>query len=61
MKDALKRTCQWTLDRLGESTTWQGIGFTVSLFTSHFAGLDWGQGAALGGLVSGLLKTVTKG
>lgn len=48
------------LDRLGETSTWQGIGFTVSLFGAHFSGVDWGQGAALGGFVSAFIKTVTK-
>ena len=49
------------LDRLGEPSTWQGIGFIVALFTSRYQGMDWGQGAAVGGFVSALIKTVTKG
>lgn len=49
------------LERLDEPTTWQGIGFLCALFGSKFAGLDWGQGAALGGFISALIKTFTKG
>ena len=52
---------QFILDRLAEPTTWQGIGFLLSLFTARFSGLDWGQGAALGGIVSAFIKTMTKG
>lgn len=61
LKDRLKSIGQFGLDRLGESTTWQAIGFVASLGGSRFAGMDWGQGAALGGLVSAFIKTMTKG
>jgi len=57
----LKYFGNWLLDRSTETGTWQGIGFIISLFGSHFAGVDWGQGAALGGLVSAFIKMVTKG
>jgi hypothetical protein len=61
MKIKLLLVLSWFLDRLGESTTWQAIGFIVSLFGSHFAGVSWGDGAALGGLISAAIKAVTKG
>ena len=57
----LKAIYAFFLQRMTESSTWQGIGFIVSLFGSHYSGVDWGQGAALGGVVSALIKTVTKG
>jgi len=49
------------IDRLAEPSTWQAIGFVVALMSSKGAGLDWGSGAALGGLVSAFIKAVTKG
>jgi hypothetical protein len=61
MKIIITEKMQWCLDRIGESSTWQAIGFIVSLFGSHFVGVDWGQGAALGGFVSALIKMLTKG
>ena len=51
----------WIADRLAEPTTWQGVAFALSLFGSRYAGLDWGQAAALGGLVSAFIKVTTKG
>lgn len=52
----------FALDRMGEPTTWQGVGFLVGLTGSHFgAGLNWGEGAAFGGTLSAFIKTVTKG
>lgn len=57
----LKIAYNFILDRLGEASTWQAIGFTAGLFTAKFAGMDWGQGAALGGIISAFIKTVTKG
>ena len=45
------------LDRLKEPSTWQGIGFIVSLTGSKMGlGLDWGQAAGLGGAVSAMIK-----
>ena len=44
----LKIAYNFFLDRLGESSTWQGAGFLIALFTAKFNGLDWGAGAALG-------------
>ena len=57
----LKIAYNFILDRLAEASTWQAIGFSVALFSTHANGLDWGSGAALGGLVSAFIKTVTKG
>jgi hypothetical protein len=57
----IKSAYNFVLDRLGEASTWQAIGFAVALFSAHGSGFDWGQGAALGGLVSAFIKTVTKG
>lgn len=45
--------------RLSEQSTWQGIGFLVMLSGAKFgAGLDWGQAAGLGGIVSAVLKMI---
>jgi len=49
------------LARLGEASTWQAIGFMVGLFTSKYNGVDWGQAAAVGGLMSAFIKMFTKG
>lgn len=54
-----KMFLDYTLARLSERSTWQGIGFLVAAAGSKFgAGLDWGEAAALGGALSGLLKMV---
>lgn len=46
-------------DRLKEPSTWQGIGFLVALTGAKFgAGLDWGQAAGLGGVLSAALKII---
>jgi hypothetical protein len=48
---------RYALDRLGEPSTWQGIGFVVALTGSHVGlGLDWGQAAGLGGAISAAIK-----
>lgn len=57
----LKVIYNFILDRLAEPSTWQGVGFLVGLFTAKFQGMDWGQGAALGGFISAFIKTVSKG
>ena len=47
------------LERLGESSTWQGVGFLLTLLGARWAaGMDWGGAAALGGTVSALIKSV---
>jgi hypothetical protein len=49
----------YVLDRLDEPSTWQGIGFLVALSGSKFgAGLDWGEAAALGGVISAFIKSI---
>lgn len=46
-------------ERLAEQSTWQGVGFLIALTGSKFgAGMDWGQAAGLGGVVSALIKIV---
>ena len=59
--DKLKAAGQWVADRLAEKSTWQGIGFAVGLFSAKFSGMDWGQGAALGGIISAAIKAIQKG
>lgn len=50
---------QTLLARMGESSTWQGLGFLVTLCGGRWgAELDWGAAAALGGTVSALIKSV---
>lgn len=45
------------LARMGESSTWQGIGFIITLTGARWSqNLDWGSAAALGGTVSALIK-----
>lgn len=52
-----KMFVEYVLARLSEQSTWQGIGFLMAAGGSKFgAGLDWGQAAAIGGALSGLLK-----
>lgn len=43
--------------RLVEPSTWQGVGFALTLFGCKWAAdMDWGQAAGLGGIVSAALK-----
>ena len=45
--------------RLTEPSTWQGIGFLVALTGCKLgAGMDWGQAAGLGGIISAAIKMV---
>lgn len=47
-------------DRLTEPSTWQGIGFLVALTGCKVGiGLDWGQAAGLGGIISAAIKMAT--
>ena len=47
------------LARLSEPSTWQAIGFILALCGAHYgANIDWGQGAALGGTISAIIKAV---
>lgn len=61
MKAKLLLAYNFFLERIAEPSTWQAIGFVVGLFTARFNNMDWGQAAALGGIVSAFIKTVTKG
>ena len=57
MKERIRKAVEYLLDRLGEQNTWQGIGFVVALTGSKLGlGLEWGQAASLGGVVSAVLK-----
>lgn len=58
MKQKYLDFLQYVLDRLQEASTWSAVGFIVSLFTAKFAGLDWGQCAALGSLMSAAIKAL---
>jgi hypothetical protein len=45
--------------RLTEPSTWQGIGFVAGLAGCKLgAGMDWGQAAGLGGIISAAIKMV---
>ncbi len=56
-----KACLYYCLDRLNEPSTWQGIGFVVALTGSKVGlGLDWGQAAGLGGIISAVIKMITK-
>ena len=56
MKEKTRKILRYILDRLGEPSSWQAIGFVTGLFTAKASGLDWGAGAAFGGLVSAAIK-----
>lgn len=57
MNAKFRKALEYFLDRLGEPSTWQGIGFIVALFGGRFgAQLDWGQAAGLGGAISAAVK-----
>jgi hypothetical protein len=57
MKEHLRIIAEFVAARFSEQSTWQGIGFLVALTGSKVGlGLDWGQAAGLGGIVSAALK-----
>jgi hypothetical protein len=59
MKEHLRIIAEFVAARLSEQSTWQGIGFLVALTGSKVGlGLDWGQAAGLGGVVSAALKMI---
>lgn len=59
MKEKIKMVLEMMAARLSEQSTWQGIGFLVALTGAKFgAGMDWGQAAGLGGIISAVLKMV---
>lgn len=49
----------WIAARLQKPSTWQAIGFIVGLFGAKYgADFDWGQGSAVGGLISAIIKAI---
>lgn len=59
MEKKTREALNFLLARLSEPSTWQGIGFIVTLFGGRFgAGMDWGQAAGLGGLISAVIKMI---
>lgn len=59
MKERIRIALEFLAARLSEQSTWQGIGFLVGLTGAKFgAGMDWGQAAGLGGIVSAVLKMI---
>jgi len=59
MKKRTQAVLEFIAARLSEPSTWQGIGFIVALSGAKLgAGMDWGQAAGLGGVVSAALKMV---
>lgn len=49
----------YLIARLSEPSTWQGIGFVLTLAGCRWAAeMDWGQAAGLGGIVSAVVKMV---
>lgn len=59
MSDRLRAVAAYLLNRMSEASTWQGLGFIATLLGARWAAsLDWGAAAALGGLVSGAIKTL---
>lgn len=59
MNDKLRAFTTYVADRLTEPSTWQGIGFLVALTGCKVgAGMDWGQAAGLGGIMSAAIKMI---
>lgn len=59
MNQRFRNAAEYLAARLGEASTWQGIGFCLTLAGAKWAAnLDWGQAAGLGGIVSAALKIV---
>ena len=59
MREKLKTLGGYALDRMGEASTWQGVGFFVTLAgCKGVASMDWGAAAAAGGMVSGAIKAL---
>jgi len=57
MKKRIQITAEYLAARLSEPSTWQGIGFLLGLTGAKIgAGMDWGQAAGLGGIISAGLK-----
>jgi hypothetical protein len=59
MNEKLRTFADYVGDRLKEPSSWQGIGFLVALTGCKLgAGMDWGQAAGLGGILSAAIKMV---
>jgi len=59
MNEKIRTFTTYVADRLTEPSTWQGIGFLVALTGCKIgAGMDWGQAAGLGGILSAAIKMV---
>jgi len=59
MKKKTRIFIDYVTGRLSEPSTWQGIGFLVALTGSKIGmGLDWGQAAGLGGIISAAIKMI---
>jgi hypothetical protein len=57
MRAKTRKLIEYWLARMGESSTWQGVAFILTLFGTKFGTtLDWGQAAAAGGAISGFIK-----
>jgi hypothetical protein len=57
MKDRIRTAVEYLVARLSEPSTWQGIGFLLTLTGAKWAAnLDWGQAAGLGGIASAFIK-----
>lgn len=57
MMGNLRGFVEYAADRLTEPSTWQGIGFVVALTGCKVGyGMDWGQAAGLGGIISAAIK-----
>jgi hypothetical protein len=59
MKKRIQVAAEYLAARLTEPSTWQGIGFLLTLAGAKWAAnLDWGMAAGLGGIASAALKIV---
>jgi hypothetical protein len=58
MKQRIQTAAEYLAARLSEQSTWQGIGFVAGLFFARARGVDWGQAAGLGGIISAALKMI---
>lgn len=55
--DKIRTFIDFVSARLSEPSTWQGIGFLVALTGCKLGiGMDWGQAAGLGGIISAAIK-----
>lgn len=52
----LEKIAAYLAARASEASTWQGVAFILTLAGSRYANMDWGQCAALGATLSGIIK-----